>query len=365
MKTGRSLQAIAAELEREVATRKDYVAPQGMIAAKVLDGNVILDGLNGAPVGIQPFAHQQFADHLGIPKRYYDRMLTSQPDLLATNLNTWLRANPDEKRMFRTLDGKARAFLSPKFRPLDNFQLANAVLPTLIAKGAQVMSAELTETRMYIKAILPSLSDVLPEGMAWGEGHHIFSREERKVVAAIVISNSEVGAGTLRVEPSVYTAYCTNLAVLTQAAMKKYHVGRAVSVEDGYEVFQDETREADDKAFWLKVRDVTVAAFADDKFAAAVAQIRNAAGQDITSAELPTVVDVTVKRLALPEATAGSILSHLARGGQLNQWGLSSAVTRAAQDVDSYELATDMERAGGEILAWAGRDWQQVATAAA
>jgi hypothetical protein len=363
MKQGRSLQAIAAELERQVNTRKDYVASQSAVEAKVVEGEVVLDGLNGEPKRITPFAHKQFADHLAIPARYYDRMLTEQPSLLAQNMNTWLHAAGDEKRMVRTLDGTVRAFLSSKFRPLDNFDLANAVLPTLLERNVQIMSAELTETRLYIKGILPSLSDELPEGMTWGHGHGMVGRDGR-LVAAITISNSEVGAGTLRIEPSVFTTWCTNLAIMMQAAMKKYHVGRAWEAGEDLSIYRDATRAADDRAFFMKVTDITKSAFTEDTFKAAIASIRDAGKQDIKSLDLPSVVEVAVKKLALPEATSGGILGILARNGDLTQWGLSSAVTQLANDYPDYEGATELERAGGKILALPAKDWSAISEAA-
>lgn len=365
MKIGRSLTEIAQELERQLQTRKDYIAPQGAVETKVVDGEVVLEGLNGGSLPFTPHAHSQIAYDLGIPKAYYDRMKTEQPQLLADNVNTWLQAEPDTKRQIRTLDGRVRAVLSPKFRPLDNYDLANVALPALHAAGAIVQSAELTETRMYIKAILPNLSDELPAGLAWGVGHHIFAaNEERKVVSAIVIANSDVGAGTLRVEPSVYTALCTNLAVMKEAAMKKYHIGRNTDADTNYEVFHDDTRRADDKAFWLKVRDVLQSAFSREKFKEAIDLIRRAGDRKIVSADLPKVVEIAIDKLALPDGTSNDVLSWLARGGQLNQWGLSSAITRAAQDVDSYELATDMERAGGAVLALPAGQWDEISQAA-
>lgn len=368
MKTGMSLKNIAAELERQVATRRDYIAPQGRVEAVVHDAEVVLDGINGQPFGIQPYAHKQFADVLGIPGRYYDRMRVEQPALLAANLNTWLKADPDNKRMIRTLDGKVRAVLSPKFRPLDNFDLAQAVLPKLFELNTHVVSADLTETRMYIKAILPDVSDTLPEGMTWGNGHNRVAEysgnEPGRVVAAIVISNSEVGAGTLRVEPSVFTTWCTNLAIMKSAAMKKYHVGRASEVHENWELFRDETRMADDRAFFLKVADVTRAAFNPELFRAAVAQLREATTEVITSTELPKVVEATVRQLALPVGTSGSILTYLAQGGDLSKWGLASAVTATANNYSDYEGATALERAGGEIIALSGREWTAIATAA-
>lgn len=359
MRTGLSLQDIATRLEQEVATRKDYIAPQGAAEVRVVEGEVVVEGINGGPLGINPWAHQQFSDLLAIPRAYYNRMLAQQPELLAENLRTWLTSDGNTKRLFRTLNGKLRAVLSPKYRPLDNFDLANAILPSLMKLDFQIMSSELTETRMYIKGILPSLSDELPEGMTWGNGHSMVGRDGR-LVAALVVSNSEVGGGTLKVEPSVFTTWCTNLAIMQQAAMRKYHVGRAGTADESFEVFRDETREADDRAFFLKVQDVALAAFREDTFKAAIAQIRESAKVEILNNDLKVVVDRTVKELALPEKSASGILGFLARGGDFTKWGLSSAITQVANGWESYEGATSLERAGGQVLALGAREWDRI-----
>jgi hypothetical protein len=368
MKTGRSLQDLAAELELQRDSRKDYIAAQGAIEA-VVDDRLGSSGFNGDSYGITPHAHRQLADHLAIPKAYYDRMLVERPGLLTQNINTWLRAEPDNRRMVRVLNGRMRAFMSSKYRPLDNFELAEHVIPKLIELGVLVTSCELTETRMYIKGILPDLSDILPEGVVWGSGHtkvaEYGGNERGRVVASIVVSNSDVGAGTLRIEPGVFTTWCTNLAILFQLAMKKYHVGRAFEASEDQTIYRDETREADDKAFWLKVQDVTAAAFDRKVFEAAVAEIREASEVRLESADLPAVVDVTVRQLKLPEKTSTSILKYLAVGGDLSKWGLSSAVTAAANVVEDYELATELERAGGKVLALPDPAWRQISTAKA
>ena len=54
------------------------------------DASLALTGLNGGPKTLTPYAHGQLADHLGIPKKYYDRSLELKPDLLAENINVWL-----------------------------------------------------------------------------------------------------------------------------------------------------------------------------------------------------------------------------------------------------------------------------------
>lgn len=386
MNTGRTLTQLAAELERQVASRKDFIAPQSAIeavvvndspAAELVEGTdferlmtktVRIAGLpNSEPVVITPYAHGQLADHLDIPKKYYDRMATAQPELLAANINTWLRADPANKRMLRVLDGRVRGILSPKFRPLDNYELAQAVIPVLMERKAQIVSSELTETRMYIKAILPELSDELPMGMAWGTGHNMVGArgtDRGKLVAAIVISNSDLGAGTLRVEPSVFTTWCTNLAVMAQAAMKKYHAGRANQADESWEVFADETRRADDAAFWMKVRDITASAFNEATFRAAVATLREAGTKPIVSDNLAAVVEATVEQLTLPPASSNGILKMLASGGDLSQLGLSQAITRFAGETTDYETATLLERAGGTVIDLKPTDWKRIAEAA-
>src|SRR5687767_12751292 len=112
MKAGRTLAELAAELDRQKTTRKDYVAPQGIIEAQVLDagpdtpGTIVLGGMNGTTYALTQHAHRQVADHLGIPQKYYDRMAIEQPQLLADNVNTWMHTEGTEQRMVRTLDGK-------------------------------------------------------------------------------------------------------------------------------------------------------------------------------------------------------------------------------------------------------------------
>jgi hypothetical protein len=53
------------------------------------------------------------------------------PDGLHRNADTWLHAEP-EQRLVRTMDGHARAFLSDRYRRLDNADLLAHVYPMLV-----------------------------------------------------------------------------------------------------------------------------------------------------------------------------------------------------------------------------------------
>jgi hypothetical protein len=97
--------------------------------------------------GVTPLARRQLADKLKIPYAYFERMREDQPALLDRNVNTWLQSE-DERRMLRTLDGQVRAVLSDRYRRLDNFDLAESVLPILQQlPEVRFESVELTETK--------------------------------------------------------------------------------------------------------------------------------------------------------------------------------------------------------------------------
>ncbi|HOX69485.1 MAG TPA: DUF932 domain-containing protein, partial [Burkholderiaceae bacterium] len=157
MKSGRTLVSLAQELERQLHSKKDLVVPSQLVHHSTGDGGethlVIDEGGGAVHYGVMPLARRQLADKLKIPYAYFERMREEQPVLLDRNVNTWLQSE-DDRRMLRTLDGKVRAVLSDRYRRLDNFDLAESVLPILQQlPEVRFESVELTETRMYLKCI--------------------------------------------------------------------------------------------------------------------------------------------------------------------------------------------------------------------
>ncbi len=162
MKSGRSLVDLAQELERQLATKKDMVVPSSLMRYRTSEQGVSSVDINEQPgvqtYGITELARRQLADKLKIPYAYFERMRAEQPHLLDRNVNTWLQESDDDKRLIRTLDGHVRAVLSDRYRRLDNFDLAENVLPILQRlPEARFESVELTESRMYLKVVTPSV----------------------------------------------------------------------------------------------------------------------------------------------------------------------------------------------------------------
>lgn len=346
MKNGRTLVQLAEELQRQLASKRDMIVPTLLMNHQTEDGETSI-AIN-APDGVQSYRttelfRRQLADKLKIPFSYFERMRATQPELLDRNVNTWLRSEP-EQRMVRTLDGQARAYLSDRYRRLDNYDLMEHVLPMLKElPGARIESCELTPVRMYLKVVTPQVEYEIQRGDI--------------VQAGIVISNSEVGQGTLSVQPLVYRLVCRNGLILPDAAMRKSHVGRSAEAsENEITLFKDDTLEAEDKAFFLKVRDIVQAAVSEATFVLAAEKMRRTLGIGLAGDPARTVESLGVRYL-LNEQERTGVLRHLVQGGDLSGYGLVNAVTAFAQDVEDYDRSTELEVLGGRLLDQKASEW--------
>ena len=334
MKLGiKTIQNLYGELERQRAARKDLIADTRSITVNSVNGLSMLTVATDSDklsYRISEIAHRQIAERLGIPYKYYERMRQENPALLDSNINSWLNTTP-EKRMLRTLDGKLRAFLSDRYRRLDNLELLDHVLPVIAAmKGCEIASCDVTETHLYLKVINKTMkTEIVPGDI---------------VQAGFVVSNSEIGLGALKVEPLVYRLVCKNLA------HKKYHTGRQVEdTDNAYELYSDATLAQDDKAYFMKVQDIVSAAVDETKFMLTVNKLRMA--KNLKTGDDPVqTVEVLGDRYVLNKNERASILRHFIMAGEFTQYGLVNAVTRSSQDVADYNRATELERIGGTLL---------------
>jgi len=339
MKKGKSISELYDELQRQREVRKDLVADTRTMKVSTEDGRSMLTigaGRRKESYLVSDTAHRQIADRLQIPYKYYERMQHDYPALLDQNINGWFLKNY-ERRLVRTLDGKARAFLSDRYRRLDNLELADAVLPVIAEmKGADILSAEVTETRMFIKVVNKSLKAELGVGDV--------------VQAGFVVSNSEIGLGAVKVEPLVYRLACKNGLIVKDFATRKYHAGRQINaMEDSADLFSDETKMADDKALFMKVQDIIRCAVYETRFNLCVNKLKEAKGMSTGNNPVQTV-EVLGDKYILNKNERASILRHFILGGDPSRYGLINAVTRASQDIPGYDRATDLERIGGEML---------------
>ena len=57
------------------------------------------------------------------------------------------------------------------------------------------------------------------------------------VQAGVIISNSEVGLGSVSIQPLIYRLVCSNGMVVNEAAARRNHVGRVTDSEENFSVY--------------------------------------------------------------------------------------------------------------------------------
>lgn len=337
-----------AEVNRLSATKIDHVASTDKVSVHTDERTILsIEGVdNSYPVN--EVAHSQIATRLGIPQPYYRRMRASQPALLDANIATWMN-DPVERRLFRTLEGNLRAFLSDRYQRIDNLDILKAInepLQRLEAEhGVQIVSTGLTDTHMYVKVTVPGVQAEIRTGDI--------------VQAGFVIRNSETGHGSFSVEQMLYRLVCLN-GMTVGEKMSRRHVGARIGSED---VFSDRTRRLDDRVVVSAARDLIEAAVDETRFQALVARLRETTTTSPSRNPVQTV-ETLAQQHALSESEQGLVLSMFvtdANANGLGLYGVVNAVTRASQEVEDYERASELERLGGVLLDTSTSEWMTLA----
>ena len=346
-----SIIELATELERQQKTSRDFVAPTNAIKAVELQAKdpnrneLNLDFGTFGKYGLTHHGSLQLADKCGIPRKYYEAMLAAgMVDLTAENVNRWIEKQSD-KRLIRVLDNRVRAILSDRYRVLDNHDLAMLTMTRAKEHNAQVQECQLTETRMYIKLVVPGYEQTLRESAKYRQGTHdrLAIEEADPVIPGLIVSNSEVGDGAFRVEPFVFRLVCSN-GLIGTTSLYRIHLGRELSI--GEQILKDDTRKAIDVALWGQVRDTIDATFDGKILTALVKRLKDA--KEIHIDKPQEVVDVAARDLALSDEKKLDLLRYF--GTDTTQFGFVNAITRLAQDFNNYDDKIRLERHAGELL---------------
>lgn len=331
-------------------------------AADACGGKIVVYGEN-SPLPMSRTAVGQLCEKAAkllpglntIPLKYADALEKGgHGDLRAATFN-YLFQKMQNKLMVRTLDGKTRALLSNKFRIMDNADVFFAGADTLTAVDAVIWNARLWDDGFELFAVSKSLQGevkrqfdqagpsvhkviTLPDGGAAGGGGRPDIHN-----ALVRIRNSETGCGGLSVSFGLLRHACNN----TMVCGKNFglvHLGGRQETEGL--ILGDDTREADAKATWLKLRDAIKTAFNRELFEEYIAKLSGFTAQKIGKAEV--AVENVVKEYQITEERKAEILQLLFEGRDLTRFGLIQAVTATAQKTAGEE-ASRLEETGGAL----------------
>jgi len=271
--------------------------------------------------------HEQLATKLKIPYVYYKRMLNEDSLLLEQNINTWL-SKEERDFLVRNLDNKARAFLSSKYRCLDNFDLVFMMLDEIKKREGEIKQTFVSDTNIYIKAVTPKevevdVGDIIQSG--------------------IIVSNSEVGRGALTVNPFIYRLVCEN-GMIASESLRKVHLGGRK--DEGKINWSDETEFLESRAIWSKARDLIRATFDGDFLNEFKLKTKTAITTPIVR---PTRVANHVSReFNIDEKTMEDVLDYFS-GQEQNVWNFTNSITNQAK-AKTIEEQIRLEKISCELL---------------
>lgn len=343
MKSQYNIEELASKLMENARNKKDMIVDTSYMTA-IANGDVKLH-IEDKKLGIDDTytmnntCLNQIATKVGISKKYLDKMRDGHNALLQDNFNYWMQNTP-KQQMIRTQGTTARAFLSDKYKRVDNEEIAQTVLPILVNEGYEIISSAITDSKMYIKARLPKLEREVTKGDV--------------VQAGVTISNSEVGAGSVNVSPFIYRLVCLNGMTINDARLNSRHLTSSQATLDGvYEILSDKSKELDNKALLSKVHDVVLSTSDEVRFEHNVAKMHQATEIKIKS---PTkVIEVLENRYDLSKLEGESILENLVNRRDdtqkfANLWSVVNSITALGNTMEDYDRGTKMQEIGGRLL---------------
>jgi hypothetical protein len=158
-------------------------------------------------------AQQSIAYRLNIPLQYLRRCPS---EVQSYNMNHWIKEEKNTELFFRFDGEEIRAVFTPKYQPIDNFE----VLERLDSLGYPPE----TPVQCYLDPTFLSLSIL--------DGKQTFSINGDKITPGVSVSNSEVGLACLSIAAFLLRLICTNgLIAKTEVHASYKHISLKVFKE--------------------------------------------------------------------------------------------------------------------------------------
>lgn len=315
-------------------------------------------------------ASSQLLGRLEVPVKFADNLRGREYcDLLGDLVRGILdkQAGGGKRFLVRTLDGKVRAVLSDKYRPLDNSDLFFCAAQRFQEVGAQMWKARLWDGGFEMFAVAPHIEAEVTTDRTFNPGDGWASRWYGKSGdvhnAAVRIDNSETGQGGLNVKLAIMRRVCANFNVWADG-VSVIHAGKLNDNADGLITKSDETKRLESQVIWSRVNDAITTAFDAAKFSQYIGLLNNATQQPLPDARV--VVANVSEAYAITDERKAAILADLLGSGDLSRFGLCQSVTASAHLADKEgraEEASQLETLGGELITMSDKKFSSLLVA--
>jgi hypothetical protein len=212
--------------------KQDWTAPISQIRMNG-EGRIGLLGYAGGAegqiganhIGVVPNDHAlgQLSNRVGIPTRYSRKCAEKgHTDLLAANFNTWIKdldedTEGDKQWFLRGKNDMLRGVLTDKYSQLDNSFVFDALSHSLQnGDVVDVKNFDLNSKYLNFRMVFPELKVNIGTML-----------KKDEVMVGIHVTNSEVGASSLRIDSCLFRLVCTNGLIAKvggESLMQQRHV---------------------------------------------------------------------------------------------------------------------------------------------
>lgn len=231
MKKGQDVTQMLTQINEDTKHKADYLVDLKSI--NIIENNVYnypdleVSHLTKGKFSLSDHSLNQLCGKLGIGTQYLRKCLPVSQQLVAHNLNFWIDKSEDKELMLRTYevepDGspyetvkEARALCSNRYKRIDNDVVANHTLNKLMDLGMNIKYVNYDRDTLNVTAVNPKMEGEIKKGDV--------------VQSGVTITNSEIGSGSLVIQPFIYRLVCTNGMVAPRYLNRFYsrHVGKIV-----------------------------------------------------------------------------------------------------------------------------------------
>ena len=294
--------------------------------------------VGGLVQGLHQHAVHQACGRVDLP-RSYARHLTD-PDnqpwghaLLSYNLNALFQEHDPAKRyLLRSVDGEVRGVLSDRYRRLDSRPIVDAFATACSSMGALPVEGFATDTKIAIKALLPS----------------VYEPVKNEVVSfGVVLENSDYGNGALSLRAFMLRLWCTNFAV-TDESIRKVHLGARLSDEISW---SQSTYDLDTQAMASAVSDVVRSQLSPARIGQLQAAIVEANDKQIDPQKVGQLLRKSLSKAEVDQVVSAfnsPDVEHMPAGN--TAWRLSNAISWIAGKTADAERKLDLMKVAGAVL---------------
>ena len=371
MQSALLLPELLEKVKLQSAAKKDYVANTQSVMQVYQNefNNHLMMSLTNPDIaetqnhfGINETAHRQIATKLGIPVKYYLKLLQKHPDLLIPQINGLFNREPSD-RMVRTLDGNVRAFLSNSYKRIDNDTVLRHSLPAIIKGDIETvpLSTNVTDKKMYLKILIPDERFAQEIGKCRDGSPDI-------VHPAFTLSNSEIGQGSVKLAAFFYRTFCHNGCTFGNEDMFSFsrtHLGSKLGVGNSFNILSDATKQKEDELIMSQVTDV-IRSIASPEFSQQMGDNLRATKNSEKVINPIKSVELLCKEVGVTQDESESVIESFIADQDYSKWGMANAVTQLANRAEScdYDRASEIEKIGGKILQLNDNTWNRIAAAA-